>query len=100
MEIGLPICPHKAHEQSMTELGTRLASRTIASHPAERKRMDKLLEQAEMGFLLPTLGCEELRRFHTMLSTTAKSDSEKVMKRPSLVLWGKGSSRTSCCASN
>lgn len=62
--------------------------------------MDKLLEQAEVGFLLPALVCEELRRFHAMLSTTAKPDHGKVMKSPSLVLLGKGSSRTSCWASS
>lgn len=59
--------PHSIHEQSLAELGIWLASRMIASHPAERKRMDKPLEQAEVGFLLPALGCKEFRRFHAML---------------------------------
>lgn len=34
-------------------------------YPAERKGVGEPLGEADVGFLLPTLVCEELRMFHS-----------------------------------
>lgn len=43
-------------------------------YPAERKGVGEPLGEADVGFLLPTLVCEELRMFHSVQSQTTERE--------------------------
>lgn len=54
----------------MSRAGHVLGIKNDGVHVAGRKGMGEPLEQVDIGFLIPTLLCEELRMFHFLQSQT------------------------------